>query len=204
MSWYRDHVVPRLVELTCANRGMLPLRERAVAEASGTVLEIGFGSGGNLPAYPEGVRTVVAVEPSHVARRLARRRLAESSIEVEFVGLDGEELPLDDASVDCAVSTWTLCTIPDPVRAVSEVRRVLGPRGRFLFLEHGLSPDPRIARWQHRLDGLQQRLAGGCHLDRDMRRIVEDGGLVIERCANFTVAGPKPWTYMYAGTATKG
>jgi ubiquinone/menaquinone biosynthesis C-methylase UbiE len=202
VSWYADHVVPRLVEAMCVNDRMLPLRQRAVSRASGTVLELGFGSGGNLPAYPDAVSKVIAVDPSFTGRRLAQDRIAAASVEVEFVGLDGQDLPLDDASVDTAVSTWTLCTIPDAVRAVSEVRRVLRPGGNLLFLEHGLSPDARTARWQHRLDGLQQRVAGGCHLVRDIRQVIEGGGLSIERCDNFTIAGPKPWTYIYAGVAS--
>jgi ubiquinone/menaquinone biosynthesis C-methylase UbiE len=182
---------------------MEPLRRRALEGIGGEVLELGFGSGGNLPVYPSGVERVVAVDPSGVGRRLAGRRIEASSIHVEFAGLRGEALPLDDASVDNAVSTWTLCTIPDAVRAVAEVRRVLRPGGRFFFLEHGLSPDPKVARVQHRFDHFQERVAGGCHLDRDIRSIIEDGGLEIERCENFSIAGPKAWSYMYSGTAAK-
>jgi SAM-dependent methyltransferase len=201
MGWYAEKVVPRIVEVTCANRRMLPIRRRVLEQAAGVVLELGFGSGANLPAYPEAVTQVLAVEPSAVGRALARERVDASPIEVDFVGLDGQQLPLEDASADTAVSTWTLCTIPDPERAVAEVRRVLRPGGRLLFLEHGLSNDPRVARWQHRLDGFEQRIAGGCHLDRDIRAVIERGGLQVERCDNFTIAGPKPWTYVYAGSA---
>jgi ubiquinone/menaquinone biosynthesis C-methylase UbiE len=201
MGWYEEKVVPRLVEVTCANRRMLPLRQRALEEATGVVVELGFGSGANLQAYPDAVTKVLAVEPSSLGRNLAHERVEASSIDVEFVGLDGQKLPLDDASVDAAVSTWTLCTIPDAGLAVGEVRRVLRPGGRLFFLEHGLSPDPRVARWQHRLDGFEQRVAGGCHLDRDIRVVIERGGLRVEHCDNFTIAGPKPWTYVYAGSA---
>jgi ubiquinone/menaquinone biosynthesis C-methylase UbiE len=203
VGWYERHVVPRLVELTCVNRRMLPLRQRALEDAAGTVVELGFGSGGNLAAYPATVRRVLAVDPSTVGRKLARRRLEDSSIDVEFVGLNGSSLSLDDQTVDNAVSTWTLCTIPDAAVAISEVGRVLKPGGRFFFLEHGLAPDPKVARAQRRFDGVQQRVAGGCHLTRDIRKIVEDGGLAIERCENFFITGPKPWSYMYAGTATR-
>ena len=153
MGWYEQQIVPRLVDGMCANKRMAPLRERAIADASGTVVELGFGSGGNLPVYPASVERVVAIEPSVVGRRLARKRLAASSIPVVFAGLDGEDLPLEDASVDSAVSTWTLCTIPDAIRAVREVSRVLKPGGRFLFLEHGLADDPKVMRSQHRFDG---------------------------------------------------
>jgi ubiquinone/menaquinone biosynthesis C-methylase UbiE len=192
-----------LVELLCANRRIQPLRARALADVHGDVVELGFGSGANLPAYPPEVRRVVAIEPSESGRRLAGRRLADSSIEVEFAGLRAEDLPLEDASMDSAVSTWTLCTIPDAEQAVREVERVLKPGGRLYFLEHGLAVDPKVAKWQHRLDGLEQRVAGGCHLDRDMRKIVDASGLEIERCDNFFIAGPKPWCHLYVGAAVK-
>jgi ubiquinone/menaquinone biosynthesis C-methylase UbiE len=201
VGWYERHVVPRIVNVLCASKRMEPLRRRALEDVSGVVLEIGFGSGGNLPVYPAEVERVVAVEPSDVGRELAGKRLEASRVPVEFAGLDGEALPLPDASVDNAVSTWTLCTIPDVVAAVREVRRVLKPGGRFFFLEHGRSPDPKVARNQDRFDGLEQRLAGGCHLNRDIRGIVEQGGLTVEQCDNFYFGIPKAWTYMYAGRA---
>jgi ubiquinone/menaquinone biosynthesis C-methylase UbiE len=182
---------------------MEPLRRAAVEGAHGEVLELGFGSGGNLPVYPPDVERVIAVDPSSVGQRLARKRIEASPIDVQFAGLRGEDLPLEDASVDTAVSTFTLCTIPDAVRAISEVQRVLRPGGRFFFLEHGLSPDPKVAKAQHRFDRLEQRIAGGCHLDRDIRSIVEAGGLAIERCENCSFGLPKAWTYLYRGAAAK-
>jgi SAM-dependent methyltransferase len=191
VGWYSDHVVPRLVELTCVNRRMEPLRRAAVEGAHGEVLELGFGSGGNLPVYPPDVERVIAVDPSSVGQRLARKRIEASHIDVQFAGLRGEDLP------------FTLCTIPDAVRAISEVQRVLRPGGRFFFLEHGLSPDPKVAKAQHRFDRLEQRIAGGCHLDRDIRSIVEAGGLAIERCENCSFGLPKAWTYLYRGAAAK-
>jgi len=203
MSWYETQVVPRLVDLMCVNRRMTPLRERALEGVAGTVVELGFGSGGNLPAYPPAVERVMAVDPSSVGRRLARRRLEASPVDVEFIGLDGAQLQLDDQSVDNAVSTWTLCTIPNVVDAVREVKRVLRPGGRLFFLEHGLSPDSKVARSQQRFNGIQRRLAGGCHLNRDINAVVEGGGLAIERCDNFFISGPKAWCYMYAGAAVK-
>ena len=155
MGWYEREVVPRIVNVTCANRRMAPLRERALEGVGGTVVELGFGSGANLPVYPSAVTRVIAIDPSAVGRKLAAKRLAGSPIRVDFAGIDGERLPLDDASVDNAVSTWTRArslTCRWPVR---ELRRVLRPGGRFFFLEHGLSPDPKVARRQHRLDPLQ-------------------------------------------------
>ena len=165
------------------------------------MVELGFGSGANLPVYPPGVKRVIAIDPSAVGRKLAAKRLAASSIPVDFAGLDGELLPLDDDSVDNAVSTWTLCTIPDPSAAVREVRRVLRPAGRFFFLEHGLSPDPKVARRQHRLDPLQGRIAGGCHLDRDINQIIQEAGFEIDNGQTFYISGPKPLSYMYVGEA---
>jgi ubiquinone/menaquinone biosynthesis C-methylase UbiE len=201
MGWYERHVVPRFVNIACANRRMAPLRQRALSGVGGTVVELGFGSGANLPVYPPAVKRVIAIDPSAVGRKLAGKRLATSSIPVDFAGPDGERLPLDDDSVDNAVSTWTLCTIPDPSAAVREVRRVLRPAGRFFFLEHGLSPDPKVARRQHRLDPLQGRLAGGCHLDRDITQIIQEAGFEIENGQTFYISGPKPLSYMYVGEA---
>jgi ubiquinone/menaquinone biosynthesis C-methylase UbiE len=170
------------------------------------VLEIGFGSGLNLPEYPATVERVLAVDPSGVGRTLAAKRIAASPIPVEFVGLDGQDIPLGDASVDAALSTFTLCTIPDPTRALAEVRRVIRPNGRLHFLEHGLCPDPDVARWQHRCNGMQQRVAGGCNLDRAVDRLVDDAGFEIEALANGFLDGPKPmrpWGYLYEGRARR-
>lgn len=170
------------------------------------MVEIGFGSGLNVPLYPADVETVYAVDPSAVGRKLAARRVGASPVPIEFVGLDGQELPLGDESVDAALSTFTLCTIPDVTRALSELYRVLRPGGRFHFLEHGLAPEPSTARWQHRLNGLQQRLAAGCNLDRPVDRLVRGAGFEIAELHNDWLKGPrpgKPWGYLYEGLAIK-
>lgn len=204
MGWYEREVVPRIIEVACANKRMEPLRQQALEGVSGTVVELGFGSGPNLPAYPDAVERVVAIDPSATGRKLAAKKLAGSSIPVDFAGLDGQDLALDDASVDNAVSTFTLCTIPDAGRALAEVRRVLKPGGRLFFLEHGLAPDAKVAKRQHRWDPVQQRVAGGCHLDRDIFALVESAGFALDRRANFYLSGPKPWCYAYTGaTAPK-
>lgn len=203
MGFYDDQIVPRVTNLVLGTREMGKLRARALAGVTGTVVELGFGSGTNLPYYPSTVERVLAVEPSEVGRKLARKRLARSPIQVDFVGLRGEQIPLDDESVDSAVSTWTLCTIPDVDRALVEVHRVLKPGGRFFFLEHGLSRDPRVARRQHRWDWLEQKVAGGCHLDRDIEAIVRSSPLELDQCATFTIRGPKVLSFMYAGQATR-
>jgi ubiquinone/menaquinone biosynthesis C-methylase UbiE len=181
-------------------------RQRAVTGLRGAVVEIGFGSGLNVPLYPPEVDVVRAVDPSSVGRTLSAKRVNASLIPIEFVGLDGEHVPLGDASVDAALSTFTLCTIPDVAQALREVRRVLRPGGRFHFLEHGLCPDPATARWQHRLNGFQQRIAAGCHLDRSIDGLVQDAGFDIEKLQNDWLRGPrlsKPWGYLYEGVAIK-
>lgn len=201
MGWWTEHVVPRLVDVALGAEDVRALRERVLAPARGEVVELGFGSGPTLPLYPAAVTSVRAVEPSVVARRRADRRIAEATIPVEHVGLDGADLAVPDDSADTVVSTFTLCTVPDVDRALREVRRILRPGGRLLFLEHGLSPDPRTARWQHRLDGLQQRVAGGCHLTRPIDELVRDAGLTVTDLAHDRLRGPGPMSYLYLGAA---
>jgi ubiquinone/menaquinone biosynthesis C-methylase UbiE len=203
VGFYRDRVLPHLVDLTCANRAMRRLREPVVSRVDGVVVELGYGSGSNVGLYPGTVERVLAIEPSEVARRIAGKRLARHDHPpTDFVGLDGEHLPLEDASVDCVLSTFTLCTIPDVSAALAEARRVLKPGGRIVFLEHGLSGDPHVARRQHRLDGLQQRIAGGCHLTRDTPELVEAAGFRLGDVARF-VAGPRVWATMTSGVGVK-
>ena len=206
MGFWTDQVVPRFTDKVLGSGEVMKLRRRAVASLSGEVVEIGFGSGLNVPLYPDGVTHVYAVDPSLVARKLAQERVQASPVRVEYVGLDGAQLPLGDASVDAALSTFTLCTIPDVVSALSEVRRVLRPGGTFHFLEHGLCPDPAVARKQHRFNGIQQRLCGGCHLDRPIDELVSEAGLDITEIEHDHMPGPKfmlPWGYLYQGLATR-
>jgi len=204
VSLYEDQVLPRVIDVMLGNKRIGKLRGRALTDLSGVVVEVGFGSGANVPYYPDAVERVYAIDPALVGRKLAQKRLATSSVHVEFVGLDGAAIPLDDASVDNALSTWTLCTIPDVDQALQEVRRVLRPGGRLVFLEHGLSNDPKVARRQHRYNGIQRRVAGGCHLDRDPAALIAASGLDLEQVETFAIAGPKIMSYMYAGTARKG
>jgi len=167
------------------------------------VVEIGFGSGHNVPHYPPEVHTVLAVEPAVLARRLARGRIAASRVVVEHIGLDGQEIPLDDATCDSALCTFTLCTVPDPAQALAELRRVLRPGGTVHFLEHGLSPDSGVARWPRRLDPVQRRPADGCHLSRDAVLLVGDAGFVLRHVEQRYARGPKPWPYMTLGVAER-
>jgi ubiquinone/menaquinone biosynthesis C-methylase UbiE len=203
MGFYENQVLPRAIDVMLGNAEMGKLRTRAMEGLNGTVVEIGFGSGTNVPYYPREVERVLAVDPATVGRKLAAKRLAASETPVEFIGLDGQSLPLEDASVDNALSTWTLCTIGDVDAALAEIHRVLKPGGRLYFLEHGLSDDPKVARRQHRFDRTQQRLAGGCHLDRDHTAIIGRAGFDLEHVANFSIAGPRIMSYMYAGVAVR-
>jgi ubiquinone/menaquinone biosynthesis C-methylase UbiE len=181
MGLYRDHVLPRLINVACAaGPAVGPLRDRVCAPLSGEVVEIGFGSGLNVEHYPAAVTGVTAVEPSDLAWRLADDRVSASRVPVRRAGLDGQRLPFEDDRFDCALSTWTMCTIPDLDAALAELRRVLKPGGRLHFLEHGLAPDASVARWQHRLEPLQKRLAGGCHLTRRIAEQVEGAGFELE------------------------
>jgi SAM-dependent methyltransferase len=203
---WTDEVVPRITDKMLGSADVAGHREKVAEGLSGEVVEIGFGSGLNVPHYPDTVTTVFAVDPSLVGRKLSAERVAESSVPVQFVGLDGESLPLDDASVDAALSTFTLCTIPDAARAVREVHRVLRPGGRFHFLEHGLCPEPGIARWQARLNPIQRRMCGGCTLDQPIEGLIRDAGFEITEIHHDQLAGPgfmKPWAYLYEGVATK-
>lgn len=202
MGFYRERVLPRLVDRACGTAELSAWRERVTAGLSGAVIEVGFGSGLNMPAYPPTVSVVYAVEPAALAHELAAERIAASPIAVEHVALDGESIPLPDASCDGALSTFTLCTIPDVERALAEIRRVLKPGGRFHFLEHGIAPDERVARWQRRLDPAQQRFAGGCHLTRNPEQLVADAGFELDRIESRYASGPKPWVWFTEGAAT--
>lgn len=201
MGLYREQLLPRLVEVACGGAQMERWRARATDGLHGRVVEIGFGSGLNVPVYPDAVTEVLAVEPALVARERAAGRIAASHATVTHVGLDGQTLPIDTDSCDGALSTFTLCTIPDVERALAELLRVLKPGGELHFLEHGRSPDPKVARWQTRLEPMQKRLADGCHLTRDPVELVEAAGFTVLRHDSRYAKGPKPWTWMTSGVA---
>ena len=202
MGFYDGRVLPHLINAVMNTKQTRQIRQRVSAGLHGEVLEIGFGTGHNLPFLPAEVSRLRAVEPSGVGVRLAQARIDATPIPVEVIGLDGQRLPVEDDSVDAVLCTWSLCTIPDPVAAVREVRRVLRPGGELHFVEHGRAPDPQVRRWQDRLNGLQQRVGGGCNLNRDITAILEAGGLSITRLETYYGKGePKPYAAMYEGVA---
>jgi SAM-dependent methyltransferase len=203
MGFYQAHLLPRLTDLALRGGEMARVRARVTAGLAGEVLEIGFGSGLNVPHYPSAVTRVRAVEPAAGGRKLAARRVAASAVPVEYIGIDAQALPLADASVDHVVSTWTLCTIPDAQRALAEIRRVLRPGGTLHFAEHGLSPDEKVARVQDRFTPLQRRMAGGCHLNRPIDRLVSGAGLELAELSTFYLPGPRPWVYTFTGVAAR-
>jgi len=179
MGIYGEHVLPRIVNVVGGMKAAEPLRDRVCTGLQGDVVEIGFGSGLNIPFYPDRVARVAAVEPADVGWKLADKRLRATSIPVERSGLDGQSLPFADNSYDCALSTWTMCTIPDVAAALREIRRVLKPGGTLHFVEHGLAPDEGVRRWQRRLEPIQKRLFGGCHLTRPIVQLLTNGGFTI-------------------------
>jgi len=203
VGFYGDRVFPRVMNLVMDGKQTRRLRDEVCAPLAGEVLEVGFGSGLNLPHLPDGVIRLRAVDPMERGRDLAAKRLTATTVPVEFIGLDGQELPLEDDSIDAVLATWTLCSIPDAVVAVREVRRVLKPGGKLHFIEHGRAPDEKVRKWQNRMNGIQNRVACGCNLNRDIPGLIEDGGLTIESLETFYARGaPKLLGFTYQGVAT--
>lgn len=203
MRFYDMHILPRLTHLAMRQELLLPYRHRAVSSAKGRVLEIGIGSGLNLPHYPSTVSRVIGVDPSSELLHVAAEAPPGGGPETELIQGTAEDLPLEDGSVDCAVATWTLCSISDPRKAIAEIRRVLRPEGIFSFVEHGLAPEANVRRWQHRLTPFWRLCAGNCHLDRSPAALIEKGGFRMERLESGYANGPKPIVFMYEGFARR-
>ncbi len=202
MGFYEEQILPRGINWTLCWPRFSKLRQQYLKDVGGKVLEVGFGTGLNLPHYTSRVTHLYALDPSQLGRRLAEKRIRHVSFPVEFVELEDTRMALPDHSVDAVVSTWTLCTIPDPIFALQEIRRVLMPGGKFYFLEHGLSPDRGIARLQNLWNPIQKWCAGGCHVNREIDRLILDSGFKILGYKRFYMKGPKILSYMYGGAAS--
>src|SRR6516225_7463023 len=200
MGFYNDVILPRLCDFAMRNKRLVPYRERVIGAAEGRVIEIGIGSGLNLPFYRPVVKEILAIEPAPKLVTIARRA-PRPEIRIKFIEASAEAIPIEDHSVDTVVTTWTLCTIPQAATALAEMRRVLRPRGRLLFVEHGLAPDPKVRWWQDRLTPAWKRVGGGCHLNRAIAQLIEEAGFQFERLDTGYMRGPKPMTFMYEGRA---
>ena len=203
MGFYRERVFPRIMNKVCGTGETHKIRARVCAGLSGEVAEIGFGTGHNIQHYPASVTRVLAVEPLATAVAIAQPRIVQSHVPIEVVGLDGQRLPFDDASIDHVLSTWTLCSIPDAVAALREVARVLRPGGQLHFAEHGAAPDANVRKWQDRFNPLQNRMGAGCNLNRDIPALIEQAGLRIEKLDTYYAPGdPKLAGWTFEGLAT--
>lgn len=201
LTLYDRYVLPLLIEFAMSRADAARIRSAHIPAARGRVLEIGVGSGLNLPFYTNAVTQLTGVDPSARLLLMARSRAAQAPFPVDLHEQGAERLPFADASFDTGVVTWSLCSVADPEAALGEMRRVLRPRGRFIFVEHGLAPDADVRTWQNRLTPVWRRVAGGCHLNRPMATMIRDAGFAIDDLRTEYIPGPRPLTFMYEGTA---
>jgi len=203
MGWYEHYVLPKLIDLACSQKPMQELRGRYVPRAGGDVLEIGIGSGLNLPFYGSQVSSITGLDPAAELTSKARQRAADLQRSVHVLGVSGEEIPADDKRFDTLVCTWTLCSIPNVYAALREMRRVLKPGGRLFFIEHGRAPDPGVVKWQQRLEPLWKKIGGGCHLTREPDTLIQDAGFRIGEMDRGYEPGPRFATFMTHGVAER-
>jgi ubiquinone/menaquinone biosynthesis C-methylase UbiE len=201
MGFYGNWLFPRLLDCVMQQKQMLPFRQRIGLAASGRVLEVGIGSGLNLPFYTGPIDRVIGVDPSPELLRFAEKRASQASVPIELLRGDGEALPIEDRSIDTAVVTFTLCTVCNPAATLGEVRRVLKPGGRLLFAEHGRAPEAGVARWQDRITPVWKHVAGGCHLNRKPDDLMRSAGFAVEALETGYLKGPRPMGFVYAGSA---
>jgi len=201
MGLYKEYIVPWLTHLAMKQGRLVPYRKRTVPGAVGRVLEVGIGSGLNLPFYGNGIIQVVGLDPSPKLLEMARRAQRQTSIPLTLIDASAEHIPIEDRSIDTVVTTWTLCTIPDVLHALAEMRRVLKPGGHLLFAEHGRAPEPSVQRWQDRLTPAWKHVSGGCHLNRGVSELIQNAGFCVEWLDTGYMPGPKPMTFMYEGRA---
>jgi ubiquinone/menaquinone biosynthesis C-methylase UbiE len=199
MSIYSNCVLPHLVHLAMRNQRLLPYRERTISAAEGRVLEIGIGSGLNLPLYSSRVNEVIGLEPAPRLLSMAREQLRR--VPVKLIEGSADAIPIESGSVDTVVTTWTLCTIPAVAQALAEMHRVLRSSGQLLFVEHGLAPDASVRKWQDWLTPAWKRIGGGCHLNRPIQSLIERNGFRLTQLEMGYMAGPKPMAFMYQGSA---
>jgi ubiquinone/menaquinone biosynthesis C-methylase UbiE len=204
MGFYDKWILPRLTDLAMRNKEATRYRAQLLPQAKGVTLEVGVGSGLNLPFYGPQVDRLYAVDPSEELLRMAEKKVRGAPFPVELLARSAEEIPIDDGAVDTVVTTWTLCTIPDPLKALAEMRRVLKPGGVLLFAEHGLAPEASVQRWQRRLNPLWNKLAGGCNLDRKMDELILGAGFRILELTTEYAKAPRPMNYIYIGRAAPG
>src|SRR5581483_1956640 len=195
MGFYRNVILPRLCDLAMRNERLRPFRDRVIGAAEGRVLEIGAGSGINLGLYGAGAREIFALEPDPKLTTMAEGHAKNASRPITFLNASAEQIPLDTASVDTVVTTWTLCTIPDARLALEEMRRVLKPAGHLLFVEHGLAPENGVRKWQNRLDPPWNKISGGCHLNRPISALIDSAGFRIDKLQTGYIPGPRPMTF---------
>jgi len=201
MGVYDRYILPHVINLAMRNRQLLPYRQRTIGAAHGRVLEIGIGSGLNLPLYSAQVQEIVGLEPEPRLTEMAQRRAGRLPIPTTFIKGYAEAMPLDERSIDTVVTTWTLCSIPDVNAALREMRRVLKPAGQLVFVEHGQAPEESVRKWQDRLTPAWKCIGGGCHLNRPIRALVENAGFTIAQIRTGYMKGPRPMTFMYEGRA---